>query len=100
LHPILFISSCIFQRDIVGKNKKKRTTDDIPCAKNKSDTYVVVFSTNKTARHDITKISLKVALNTINQTIAELKDVTLIIVYESCSLLMIQAGCEILTPDY
>jgi hypothetical protein len=28
----------------------------------------VVFSTNKTDRHDITKILLKVALNTINQT--------------------------------
>ena len=28
-----------------------------------------VFSTNKTDRHDITAILLKVALNTINQTI-------------------------------
>jgi hypothetical protein len=28
----------------------------------------VVFSTNKTDRHNITKILLKVALNTINQT--------------------------------
>ena len=30
---------------------------------------VVVFSTNKTDRHDITEILLKVALNTINQSI-------------------------------
>jgi hypothetical protein len=30
----------------------------------------VVFSTNKTDFHEITEILLKVALNTINQTIA------------------------------
>jgi cobalamin-dependent methionine synthase I len=37
----------------------------------------VVFSTNKTDRHDITKILLKVALNTTNQTkrVAENVDV-------------------------
>jgi hypothetical protein len=29
----------------------------------------MVFSTNKSDRHDITEILLKVALNTINQTI-------------------------------
>jgi hypothetical protein len=31
----------------------------------------VVFSTNKTDFHEITEILLKVALNTINQTIAK-----------------------------
>jgi hypothetical protein len=37
---------------------------------------VVFFSTNKTDRHDITEILLKVALNTINlnQTINECQD--------------------------
>jgi hypothetical protein len=31
--------------------------------------FSLVFSTNKTDRHDITEISFKVALNTINQPI-------------------------------
>jgi len=37
-----------------------------------------VSSTNKTDRHDITEILLKVALNTINQTILHSSDEELI----------------------
>ena len=42
---------------------------DTLCDKSSSFTYnrLVIFSTNKTDRHNITKILLKVALNTINQ---------------------------------
>jgi hypothetical protein len=39
-----------------GKSTKEQTTPGIP-----------VSSTNKTPRHDITEILLRVALNTINQ---------------------------------